>query len=272
VVAGADWAAMTPLYAERRALMVRNGLEYDREYLKRAFAELKGEVVSAVVLWHQTRDNRELIDEAGRHYGIDPRQPTFSWEDKVDIYVNPLYARAVQQRLIHDNRYAGIILPESAHQITKNTKLLKIDQTEAAVMFTQMTPLPHQVSFDLGLDWMDVGNRKVLSTHPDTDLWLYPPAGATQVEWTFGIFDSAYTKEGDKSDGVIFMVVGETPDRVARIIYERLLDPLNNEADRGDQHAVIPYTALPGETLRFSTRGNKTRAYDWAYIYAIKVQ
>ncbi|MBW7895653.1 MAG: glycosyltransferase family 39 protein [Opitutaceae bacterium] len=272
VVAGADWAAMTPLYAERRALMVRNGLEYDREYLKRAFADLKGEVVSAIVLWNQTRENRELIEAAARHYGIDGRQPTFSWEDKADIYINPLYARAVQYRLLQDKRYAGIILPDSAREITKDTKLLKITPEEAEVMFSQMTPLPYQVSFDLGLDWMDVGDRKVLSAHPDTDLWLYPPAGATQVEWTFGIFDSAYTKEGDKSDGVIFIVVGETPDGVARIIHERLLDPLNNEADRGDQHVVIPYTALPGETLRFSTRGNKTPAYDWAYIYEIKVQ
>lgn len=272
VVAGADWAAMTPLYAERRALMVRNGLEYDREYLERAFADLKGEVVSAVVLWNQTRENREFVEQAARHFGIDTRQPTFRWEDKADVYVNPLFARAVQYRLLQDKRYAGIVLPESARQITKDTKVLHITPEESAVMFTQMTPLPHKVSFDLGLDWMDQGDRKVLSVHPDTDLWLDPPSGATQIEWTFGIFDSAYTKEGDKTDGVIFLVTGETPDGVARIVYERLLDPANNPSDRGDQQSIIPYSPIQGESLRFSTRANRSAAYDWAYTYEINVR
>jgi len=139
-------------------------------------------------------------------------------------------------------------------------------------MFTQMTPLPYQVSFDLGLDWMDQGDRKVLSAHPDTDLWMRPPTGATRIEWTFGIFDGAYIKEGDKTDGVVFMVFGEAPDGTARVVYERLLDPLNNPADRGDQHVVVSYSALPGEVLRFATRGNRSNAYDWAYIYEIKVE
>jgi len=272
VVAGGDWAAMTPLYSERRALMLRNGLEYDIPYLQRAFADLKGEVFGALVLWYQTQENQQLIEEANRHFGIETRSPTFWWDDKVAVYVNPLYARAVQYRLLRDQRYGGIILPESAHQITKDTKSLKITPEESAVMFTQMTPLPYQVSFDLGLDWMDQGDRKVLSAHPDTDLWMRPPTGATRIEWTFGIFDGAYIKEGDKTDGVVFMVFGEAPDGTARVVYERLLDPLNNPADRGDQHVVVSYSALPGEVLRFATRGNRSNAYDWAYIYEIKVE
>jgi hypothetical protein len=272
VVAGADWAAMTPLYAERRALMVRNGLENDRDYLRRAFDDLKGELVSAVVLWQQTRHNQNFIEQVCAHFAFDAKGPTFSWEDKADVYVNPLYARAVQFRLLNDRRLAGIRLPESAHEIVKDARVLRFTPEEARVMFVQMEPLPYQVSFDLGLDWMDLGNRKVLSVHPNADIWIDPGAHASRIEWTFGMFESAYVKEGDKTDGVIFLVTGETPDGASRIIYERLLDPLHNEADRGDQRVVIPYLPLPGESLRFSTRGNRSTAYDWAYIQELMVR
>jgi len=40
IIAGADWAAMIPLYSQHKALMIRNGLEYDPPYLNRAFNDL----------------------------------------------------------------------------------------------------------------------------------------------------------------------------------------------------------------------------------------
>lgn len=272
VVAGADWAAMTPLYSERRALMVRNGLEYDKAYLDRAFNELDGELVSALVVCYKVKQNREFIEQAADRLGFEVKEPTFSWEDNVDVYINPFYIRGIQMRLLGSNRYPGIHLPESASKIAMQDKTVKLSPKEAEVAFTQVTPLPYQVAFDMGLDWMDLGDRKVLSAHPNTDIWLKAPSTASRIEWTFGIFDSAYLKDGDKSDGVVFMVIGETPRGESRILYERLLDPLHNTNDRGDQHAVIDFDPLPDESLRFATRGNQSKAYDWAYIYTINVE
>ena len=61
------------------------------------------------------------------------------------------------------------------------------------------------------------------------------------------------------------------PDGQHRRIYYRVLDPAENPKDRGDQHAIIPYTPVPGEALRFSTRPNGNAAFDWAYWIKLKV-
>ena len=64
----------------------------------------------------------------------------------------------------------------------------------------------------------------------------------------------------------------DNPDGTTRRIYRRLLDPARNPEDRPDQHVVVPYTPLPGEALRFSTRPFESSAYDWAYTIKIEVK
>ena len=112
----------------------------------------------------------------------------------------------------------------------------------------------------------------VVSVHPDSDLWVPPPAGARQILWEFGLVAGAYEREGERTDGVVFMVVGEAPDGRRRELFRRLLDPARVPADRGRQRAVIPYQAAAGETLVFLTRPNMTTQYDWAYVSRIEVK
>ena len=50
VMAGDDWSSITPFFAQRRALMIRNGLQDQAAYLQAAFATLADERVGAVVL------------------------------------------------------------------------------------------------------------------------------------------------------------------------------------------------------------------------------
>ncbi|HLP02357.1 MAG TPA: hypothetical protein VK163_10050, partial [Opitutaceae bacterium] len=64
VIAGADWSPIIPYYAERKALMLRRGLENHAAYLERAFADLADEEVAALVLCGDQRGNHALIDRA----------------------------------------------------------------------------------------------------------------------------------------------------------------------------------------------------------------
>ena len=57
VVAGGDWSAIVPFYSQRKALMVRNGLEDNAAYLDRAFRDLADEDVVALVLLGNQRHN-----------------------------------------------------------------------------------------------------------------------------------------------------------------------------------------------------------------------
>ena len=271
IVAGADWAAMTPLYAQRKALMIRSGLEHDATYLKRAFTELAGEDVGAMVLKGQTRTNRPLIELAAATFDFDPTTPTFSHET-TDVYFSRLYLKGAQMRLQGNRRYPGLTMPEKPAEPVSIKGLRKLAPTDARNVFTNVTPVPFQVQFEFGMDWIEYGNRAVLSAHPDSDLWLSPAGNARTISWDYGIFQRAYETDGPKTNGVEFAIEGEMPDGQFRRVYYRILNPAEKPEDRGDQHAVIPYTPLPGEVLRFSTRANGNSAFDWAYWIIIKVE
>jgi hypothetical protein len=142
----------------------------------------------------------------------------------------------------------------------------------AAIAFKMVSPAPSQYRFTFGYSAWEEGGSEVVSVHPDSDLWVPAPAGARQILWEFGLVPGAYEREGEKTDGVVFIVAAEAPDGRRREIFRRLLDPATVPADRGRQRAVIPYEAVPGETLVFLTRPNANTHYDWAYIGRIEVK
>ncbi|MDI1320737.1 MAG: hypothetical protein PSW75_11185, partial [bacterium] len=86
VVAGDDWSSIRPYYTRRRALMIRNGKEYDEPYFTAAIGTLKGEHVGALILPHEKPGFPGLLDLAARELGIDPR-PVLQWRD-VRVYLN----------------------------------------------------------------------------------------------------------------------------------------------------------------------------------------
>jgi len=271
VVAGADWAAMAPLYSQRRALMVRNGLEYDQEYLNRAFDRLEGEDVSAVIIMNQVRTNRNFIDHVAQRFDLNAAAPSFSWA-MCDVYIPRSYRKSVELGIKSSSRYPQITMPHTEEDDLTGNGVLQLSATVAHNAFSSISPAPHEAQFQFGLSWMAHGDGVVMSAHPDSDLWLRPPAGATQIKWGYGIFPGAYENPAKSTNGVEFIVDGEMPDGSKRRLYHRLLDPAQKPEDRGDQQVVIPYTSVPGEVLRFSTRANENSAFDWAYWIGVHVQ
>lgn len=271
IVAGADWAAVTPLYAQRKALMIRNGLEHDRAYLERAFSELDGEEICALVVFNQVRTNQAFINLAAERFDIDVTEPTLSFVT-ADIYATRKYSIGLQLMVKNSRKYPHLSLPPGALANQPAKGLARIPTAMARKLFPNIVPAPYQVDFEYGLDWLAHGNIAVLSAHPNSDLWLEPPVGASEIRWSFGIFGGAFEKPDARTDGVEFSVHAEKPDGQARRIYTRVLDPARNPADRGDQHESIRFTPEPGENLRFSTRPVDSSAYDWAYTIKIEVK
>ena len=71
--------------------------------------------------------------------------------------------------------------------------------------------------------------------------------------------------------GVDFTITGVAAGH-EREIYRRRLDPANRDTDRGKQRQSIPYQAIPGEILKFSTTPGPTMNFDWAYWARIEVK
>jgi hypothetical protein len=266
VGAGFDWAAMTPYYAQRKALMVRNGLEFDEKYLRRAFNDLRDEDVSALVLTGAVRTDHVFLNLAAARFDLDARTPTFS-SAEVDVYVALPYAKAVRAGLADKERYPDLTVSAAPDEGAKGAE--PVTPEIAQGVLAGITPAPYQMRFFLG----GAGRQgSVIIAQPDSDLWLVPPANATQISWGFGIFPGAYEKADARTDGVEFSVWVLQPDGQERRIYRRLLDPWQEPADRGDQHVVIPYAPRPGERLRFSSGPGGGAAYDWAYWTGIEVK
>ena len=271
IVAGDDWNPAIPYYSQRKALMIRNGLEYDRAYLDGAFRDLKDEYVSALVLVKKQRENQKLARLAAEEFNLDT-SVTFAhaW---ADVYLDKTCRESALFSLSGKHGYDQITSKSNvAGPQPSDRPPVPIPAGVAAIAYKMVSPAPTQYRFTYGYSSWEEGGATVVSMHPDSDLWVPPPAGAGQIIWEFGIVAGAYEREGEKTDGVIFMVVGEAPDGRRREIFRRLLDPLQVPADRGLQRAVIPYQAVAGETLVFLTRPNVTTQYDWAYLSRIEVK
>ncbi len=270
VVAGADWAAIVPYYSQRKALMIRNGLEDDRDYLRRAFTELEGEEVSALVLYGDLKKNQNFITIATSRLGMDARGPTFTYQD-VDVYVPRSGTAAMRARLARATPYPGVTVQAVLVDEAKWKNLISIS-AEQAGEFATITPTPFQADFQFGLSWMRDGQRQVLSSHPNATLWIRPPEAAKRITWVYGLLPGAYEEVASHTDGVEFTITGEMPDGSERVIYRRVLDPWRKPSERGDLHETVDYHAQPGEVLRFSTGPYETSERDWAYTAEIRVQ
>ncbi len=269
VIAGSDWSAVIPYYAQRRALMIRNGLEQEWPYVERAFADLHDEEVGALVLAGSQRGNRELVRRAAARFNLDP-DITFS-HPTADVYLGKNFRETALRRLAgdHYDQITTAAKPAETPEGAAAAQPVPINAALAATAFGMITPAPAAYRFRFGLTPPEGGR---LMVHPDCELWLQPPANARRITWDFGILPAAYERDGGKTDGVEFIIAGESADGRRREIYHRLLDPAGKPDDRGPQHAVIPCTPAAGEKLVFLTRPNQNYAFDWAWWSGIKVE
>ncbi len=270
VIAGADWAAMIPLYSERKALMIRNGLEYDTAYLNRAFDELADEDVSALVLVGALRTNTAFLKLAAAKFDLDTI-PTFS-HPIADVYCRRLYIFRVQEFLKSSRKYGQTTFHPRPPAEKPPEVPFRISAGLARTTFGIVSPAPIRAYFTFGLGNELVEGEPALTAHSTTDLWFPAPNGATRINWDFGIHGTAYERTGEKTDGVEFSITGELPNGETRQIFSRVLDPATEPADRGRQREVIPFQAEPGEILRFSSGPNLTPNFDWAFWTKIEVK
>lgn len=270
VVAGWDWAAMMPYYSDRRALMIRNGLEFDRKYLERAFADLANEDVSVLVVGGKVRENRAFIDYALERLDME-RVPMFSQENYGEVYMPRRYAVGAYVRLTNSRERYGreTHLPDRP---AGERRPIELSEVQGRNSFPMIMPAPFRSDLEFGLLPGDYNGDSVLSAHTDSFVWVKPPPGAREILWEFGFFDAAWSKEGDKTNGIEFVVTAEIPDHPPREIFRRLLEPANNPKDRGLQSERIAYTPQAGETLRFAALANGSKAYDWGFWRRIEVK
>jgi hypothetical protein len=91
---------------------------------------------------------------------------------------------------------------------------------------------------------------------------------------SFGISEDAFTRNGDRTDGVEFAVLEYLPDGSERMLFSQFLDPVRRNEDRSTQHVERELEVSPGAEIVFETRPGPSgiNAFDWSYWKKIELR
>lgn len=267
MIIGQDWAGIVPYYSERRALMVRDALRFDIDYLNHAMNDLEDEDVGALLVSGDMREQTAIIDMVINRLGMFS-EPLVDHRNYTDVYFSVLHQQQVSERFtLGGARYPEITLnPQSTAYAEAKNLHFRISPHAATKMFPLTGGLVKRFQILMGYREYRSETDWVINFHPDAAVWIEPEHRTGVLTMEFGIFADAWKREGDKTNGVVFSVFAEDAQGERRLLYERLVDPVTNETDRGRQREQVPYALAADEFLLISSGPHHADAYDWAYL------
>ncbi len=276
VIAGDDWSSIIPYYSQRRAFMIRRSLEQTWDMIHPAFAQLKGEEVTALVLRGDQTQNQILISLAAQYFQIDPR-PAFQYRDMTVLLHEQIRPHAAA--LLRD--VPGITLLDPAagesdpllRRELETSKLLHRYQED----FRGMQPMPFKCYTTYGTTPAEYEGRKFFSAHPDTRLWFKISGGLRTFSAEVNILPEAYGPKvlaADRSDGIELRLEEEMPDGTRALFFSKMINPRDVGSDRGIrriEHAFeLPHDGVVVLTVGPGPHGNYAR--DWAMLGRIEIK
>lgn len=271
VITGQDWNSMTPYYARRRALMIREDAETNPAQLDAAFAALAGEHLGALVLAEKTQNRGDLLRRAVAR-GLDP-EPVFRWRN-FSIHL-PLARRSQSIQHLLDNAYEGlswapgVVVPaEPLAGAWREVGKLRLHQRW---LFGSMRPEPVRFfsTFEPGLDVAD-GVAKY-GAHPETRLVFHLPAGRHRLRTTVSMKPEAYAPElpvAQRTDGVEITLTATFTGEAQQVLFTRWVNPRDQPADRGIVPVRVEFTLeQPADVELFigpGPAGSDVR--DWCWL------
>lgn len=278
IVAGFDWDSSIAFYSQRKALMIRKGMERDWFYLHDAFKAQRGQNYSVFVGRGPHGEDKELLRLMEDYFQIDPR-PLFRWTD-VTVYGRK-DRRAVMVdalRRAKDTLYNVVLDPETSsdefvivNREVRTDALLVADQS----IMSLFNPKPWKFFHQFGAAFAEEAGRKVLLIHPNTRLW-FSGKGAMVVRVECCIIAGAYADNvppQDRTDGVEFFIEHEMGDGKRERLASLLLEPATKPGDRGFHVLEVPVWLAEGESVVVGNNPGPhgSMARDWAAYSSIKV-
>jgi hypothetical protein len=277
VVTGYDWDSSVPFYSRRRALMIRNGMERNRDYLNAAFRSQAQTAITVLAVRDAGQQDPELVRLAGQYFNIDPR-PLFRWADTTVYGRKDLRAR-MTGAIRRETKLSGVKLDDTTagevwslldHE-TLLTDMLERDRA----MFAGCAPRPWKFYSQYGSYATEEAGRAALFAHPTTRLWFKLPAGRHTMRVECAVQAVAYAGPvRDRTDGVEFIVERERADGTRERLGSLLLDPAHATADTGWHVLEVKVDQAAEGNLVLSTGPGPAGSYarDWAVIGAVKIE
>lgn len=271
IITGQDWNSMTPYYAQRRALMLRSDYAGIMGQVDKAWANMAGEKLGALVLDLPPENYQWLVDRAAAR-GLET-QPLLTWRN----YYIFLPAERLDQNL-RSFEEKGWDEAKPLRMRTDWTRPMSNKWVEVAGgppqlrrMLHRLQPMPTRIFSTFGPAANESGTSYHFGVHPVTRLVFALPAGRYRLNTTFLFPLETYAAElpaSDCTDGVDVRLEVVDAEGRRTPLFSRLLDPRANSMDRGEQPIGIDFVlGQPGEVeLSFGPgpQGRDTR--DWLSI------
>ncbi|WP_438479502.1 ArnT family glycosyltransferase [Oleiharenicola lentus] len=245
VMAGDDWSSTIPYYSQRRALMIRNGMQNDEAYVVAGFGSLRGEKVGALILPEDRLGYPGILERAQRDLNIDPR-PVMRWRGSL-VYLNAATRAHVLANMRETFFHEVAWVPGSEPYVDLlngawyELSRLRVEQRAS---FQLMSPQPVRFFSTYGPGMGSRDGRTWYNANPVTRLRFALPVGAHQLTAELMMdaasYDPALAPQ-DMTDGVDFEIRTIEPDGTWRSIFTRVIAPREYPEDRGVQVITLDF-------------------------------
>ena len=269
VIQGDDWSAIRPYYTKRRAFMIRNGMERNDEYMDFGLANLKTERVDALMVSRDLESREKWTKNVCAELGLNA-WPTLG-NERFLVFLHPLtesHARSVLSQRIFDATEVLPPPPESKNSWAIERELLP---GYAAAAFPVKGGVVVRYLIGFGYGPFTLEEREVQNFHANSHFVIETEVRKGQAVWSYGLSPDSYEREGDKTNGVSFLVYVENASGERREIFRRNLNPVLNPVDRGFQLSNIEFSIEEGARLVFASDAMGSEAFDWSYIESVKI-
>jgi len=272
VILGQDWNSITPYYARRRALMLRDDIARDGTKVEAALARLEGYKIGALLIAGE-RDGRQWLIDRAAVRGL-AREPLCFWRD-VAVYL-PAARQAESLDILLDNSYHEVNLAPTVpvsrqHLAGRWCDVAPLRKWERQP-FGEMHPEPVRFFSTFGPNYDASGGQYRYGAHPVTRLIFALPAGPHTLRTSLQMSPDAYRQDladSEATDGVEVTLAALEPGGARRVIDTRIFNPRKQREDRGNQRPLeISFTlAQPGEVELFVGPGPSGRdTKDWIVL------
>jgi hypothetical protein len=114
---------------------------------------------------------------------------------------------------------------------------------------------------------LEDGPQRLLQLHVPGSLSYIMRGDEHQLNLTYGFRPGAYSN-GGQTEGAIYRLELLSQGQPKRILFERHLQPVSREEDRGAQHLNITLPVLqPGDTLTLKIEPGPSGSVAWGWTY-----
>lgn len=163
-----------------------------------------------------------------------------------------------------DRRYFSEMGTVTLSAVTPSKAKPEYDRQVEREKYSMFSMVPDEVAAFTTPSEIQIEGHAALVMHAPSLMVFTPPPGAVRVRGNFGYPPGAYSNDGN-TDGAEFRVIWAT-DLERRILFSKLIRPVQEPKDRGLQHFDVDLRNLPRDghlLLEISPGPKDEHSWDW---------